>query len=119
MAELHHVLKARAYSAELGRWSLLGRLDWRGWDGEFVIRVDSTGATYLLSALAGRTINALRDGAAHIEEIAARVFVDSTQPSAATAALIASFAAVQGDTLGLLGVLQELEGLGLVRASLT
>ena len=69
--------------------------------------------------LAGRTIKALRDGATHVEDIAAHVFDDSTPPSAATAALIASFADNQSDTQGLLGVLKELESLGLVRASLT
>lgn len=119
MAEVHHILKAPSPRVELGRWSLLGSVDSREWGGEFVVRADSTGATHLLSGLAGRTIGALREGPAHFEDIAARVFNDSAQRSAATAALIASFALIQGDTPGLQAALQELEDLGLVRVSLT
>jgi len=119
MAQVHHVLTQRDVSVELGRWSLQGSIDWREWDGEFVVRCDASAATYLLSTLAGETLKALRDGPAHVEDIGARVFGDSAKPSPATAALIASFADVQSDTQGLLGVLKELEGLGLVRASLT
>lgn len=119
MAQVHHVLTPRDVSAELGRWSLEGLVDWREWDGEFVVRHDASAATYMLSTLAGETLKALRNGPAHVEEIAARVFDDAMQPSPATAALIASFADAQGDMQGLLDVLQELEDLGLVRATLT
>lgn len=119
MAHVHHVLKPRDAGVELARWSLLGRIDWREWDGEFVVRHDSNGATYLLSMLAGETLKALRDGAAHLDDIALRVFHGATQRSAATAALVASFADVNGDTQRLLSVLHELEDLGLVQASLT
>ena len=119
MAEVHHVLKPRAFSAELGRWSLQGRLDSREWGGEFVVRLDDTGATYLLSTVAGETIKALRDGAVYVDEIASRVYSDSAPPSAATAALVSAFSAAGGHSHDLLKVLFELQAIGLVRVDLT
>lgn len=118
MAQVHYSLKPRDVSAELGRWSLQGRLDWREWDGEFVVRADDTAATYLLSTLAGEAIKALRDGPLYLDEIAVRVFHDSARPSAASAALVATFAESASDTESLLAALGELEALGLARADL-
>jgi hypothetical protein len=118
VAEVHYVLRPRAFSTDLGRWSLRGRLDWREWGGEFVARLDDTGATYLLSTLAGETIKALRDGAGHVDEIAASVFSDSAPHSAATAALVCAFAEVGYRAQDILKVLLELQALGLVRADL-
>ncbi len=119
MAQVHHVLKPRDASAELGRWTLQGPLDWREWGDEFVVRVGSTGATYCLSALAGETLKALHSGAAYLDDIAVRVFHDAAPPSAATAALVATFADPAEDAKSLLAVLSELESLGLARAELT
>jgi len=120
MAQVNHVLKAPLDTdTPTGRWTLQGPIDWREWDGEFVVRHDPSATTYLLTALAGETLRALREGAAHLDEIALRVLHDAAPRSVATAALIASFADTAADTKGLLSVLHELEGLGLVRASPT
>ena len=72
MAQVHYALKPSSVSAELGRWSLNGRVDSCEWDGEFVVRADALGVTCLLSALAGETLAALRGGPLHIDEITAR-----------------------------------------------
>ena len=120
MAQVHDAsLRQLDTQAEFGRWSLPGRVDWREWDGEFVVRVEAAAQTYLLSALAGEVLKAIRDGAGYIDEIAARVFSDCVPPSAATAALVATFADTAADTQSLLAVLNELETLGLARADLT
>jgi hypothetical protein len=118
MAQVHHVLTPRDIGAELWRWSLRGPMDWREWDHEFVVRAGDTGATYLLSALAGEALMALRDGARYLDEIAAQVLHDSTPLSPATAALVATFADPGDDAKVLLAVLTELESLGLARAEL-
>ncbi|HWR87770.1 MAG TPA: hypothetical protein VN277_05060 [Acidiferrobacterales bacterium] len=119
MAQVHYAgLRSLDTAAELGRWSVPGLVDWREWDGEFVVRVDSTAQTYLLSALAGEALKAIRGGASYIDEIAARVFSDCMPPSAATAALVATFAEAASDTKSLLAVLSELETLGLAQADL-
>jgi hypothetical protein len=118
MAQVHCVLKPRNIRAELARWSLQGWMEWREWDGEFVLRSDSTAATLVLPHLAGETIKALRDGPAHVDQIAARLFHDTVRPSAATAALVATFTDTANETRRLLDVLTELEDLGLVRADL-
>lgn len=96
-----------------------GQVDLRAWDGEFVVRADASAQTYLLSMLAGETLNAVRGGAVYLDEIAARVFSDCLPPSVATANLVATFAGVPTDTQSLLTVLTELESLGLVRMDLT
>lgn len=119
MAYVHYVVKPDNIGAQLGRWSLPGRLDWREWDGEFVVWAEHTAATYLLSALAGETLKALHGGATYLDEIASRVFRDSAPQSAATAALVATFAHSCDDTQNLMAVLAELEALGLTRADLT
>lgn len=116
MAKVHHVLKPRDFSAKVGRWSLQGTVDWREWDGEFVVRVDDTAATYLLSTLAGETLRVLREGPAHVDEISARVFADVEPRSPITASLVATFGEAASDTQVLLEVLAELESLGLARA---
>lgn len=120
MAQVHHAgLRPLDAAAEFGRWSVPGQLDWREWSGEFVVRLESTAQTYLLSALAGEALKAIRGGAGYIDEIAARVFADCPPPSAATAALAATFSDAPTDTQSLLAVLSELEALGLARANLT
>ena len=118
LAEVHYVVRPHAFSAELGRWSLQGRLDWREWGGEFVVRLDDTGTTFLLSAIAGETIKALRHGAAYVDEIAARVFSESAARSAATSALVCTFAEAGDRTQDILEALLELQALGLARADL-
>jgi hypothetical protein len=119
VAQVHHAgLRPLDAAADVGRWSVPGQIDWREWDGEFVVRVDSTAQTYLLSAVAGEALKAMRGGAAHLDEIAARVFADCAAPSAATAALVATFAESASDNQTLLAVLNELQLLGLVRADL-
>lgn len=119
MAHVHHAgLRPLDTAAELGRWSVPGQIDWREWGGEFVVRVDSTAQTYLLSALAGEALKAIRGGAVYLDEIAARVFSDCAAPSAVTAALVATFADGASDSQALLSVLNELQSLGLARAEL-
>lgn len=118
MAHLHYVLKPRKVIAHLGRWSLEGRVDWHEWDGQFVVRSDSTAETHRLSRLAGETIKLLGQGPAHLEELASRLRLALVCPNATTAALVTTFTA-GGDTQKLLAVLAELENLGLVRRALT
>lgn len=118
MAEVHHVLRARAYRAELGRWTMRGRFDWREWDGEFVVRADDTAATCLLSTLAGEIIKAMRDGAVYVDEIATRVNMALAPTSAATAALVATFTQAGSRSHDVLAALHELEAIGLVQVEL-
>ena len=91
----------------------------REWDGEFVVRVDSTAQTYLLSALAGEALRAMQGGATYVDEIAAQIFSGSMADNSATAALVATFADNAVDAKGLLAVLNELHALGLAQAELT
>jgi hypothetical protein len=119
VAQVHHDLRSRDIASEFGRWSVPGRIDWREWDGEVVVRVEASGATYLLSTLAGETVKALQQGAMHADEIAARVFADGEPPGVATAALVAAFADPAADTRDMLAVLAELEKLGLAQADFT
>jgi hypothetical protein len=93
-------------------------MDVREWDDEFVVRAGNTGATYLLTALAGETLLALSGGAMYLDDIATRVFQESAPPSAATAALVATFADPGDDAKRLMAVLQGLEALDLARAEL-
>lgn len=118
MAHLHYVSKPRKVNADLGRWSLEGRVDWHEWDGQFVVRSVSTGETHWLSQLAGETIKLLRLGPAHLDELASRLRLALVCPNATTAALVTTFTA-GGDTQKLSAVLAELENLGLVRRALT
>ena len=74
--------------------------------------------THLLPALAGETIKALRDGPAHVDDIAARVFKQSARLSAATADLVATFADPGLETDRLLTVLLNLDSGGLARVDL-
>jgi hypothetical protein len=120
VAHVHYAnLRTDGAAAEFGRWSVPGLVDWHEWDGEMVVRADATARTFLLSALAGEVLKAVRGGAGYLHEIAARVLSDCMPPSAATAALVATFADTASDTKDLLAVLMELEALGLVRAELT
>lgn len=119
MAQVHHAgLRPIDAAAEFGRWSVPGQVDWREWDGEFVVRVDSTAQTYLLSALAGEALKAIRGGATDLDQIASRVFSGCAAPSAVTASLVATFAEGTNDSQALLSVLNELQSLGLARADL-
>jgi len=119
VAHVHYVVRPHDFNAQLGRWTLSGSIEWREWDGEFVVWAERTAATYLLSAIAGETLKAMQGSAAYLDEIAARVFLDSAPPSAATAALVDTFAEPGDDAQDLLTVLAELEALGLARAELT
>lgn len=120
MAKVHHELTAsRDAASEFTRWELPAHVDLREWDDEFVVRVDASGATYLLSALAGETLKAMKAGAVYAEDIAARVFAGAVPPSAATSALIAKFAERDADALQVDRVLDELESLGIARANRT
>jgi hypothetical protein len=118
MASVHHVLIPHDHQAELARWTLNGRLDLRQWDGEVVVRDDASGATYVVSALAGTTLKAMRRGASYLDEIAALASFDMEPRSDMTASLAAAFT-LPGTPAGeVLAVLRQLEGLGLVRAEL-
>jgi hypothetical protein len=118
MASVHHVLLPHDHRAELARWALNGRLDLREWDGEAVVRSDVTGATFIVSALAGSTLKALHRGASYLDEIAAIADSAGEPRSNATASLAAAFT-LPGTPAGeVLAVLRQLEGLGLIRAEL-
>lgn len=91
-------------------------MDVREWDDEFVVRVNSTGATYVLSSVAGETIKAIRAGAVFVDDIAARVSAQFDQPSPATLALAERFSERDAPTLDVLGALRELESLGAAQA---
>lgn len=97
---------------------MAGHVDWREWGDEFVVRTGDSGATYLLSALAGEMLKALCDRALSMEELCARVLYDSAPPSTAAGASVSTFADPGEDAKSLLAVLQELEALGLARAEL-
>lgn len=117
MAKVHHGgLTPRDAASEFTRWHLPAHVDLREWDDEFVVRVDSSGATYLLSALAGEALQAMKAGAVYADDIAARVFAGFAPPSAATSALAAQFAESDADAQQVLRVLGELESLGIARA---
>jgi len=117
VAKVHHVgLTPGRPTEEFARWSLPVQVDWREWDGEFVVRSERSGATCLLSALAGETLKALHGGAVYQHDIAARVLANYAPPHSATAALMAQFADGDAAALNVRSVLVELEALGLVRA---
>lgn len=119
MAHVPHIeLKEHDAVAAIGRWSVPVRIDWREWDNEFVVRVDETGRTYLLPAMAGQVLKTMREGASYVDEIARRVFAQQRPFSAASAALAAAFAEPAADTSQVLAVLNELESLGLARVDL-
>ena len=113
MAQVHYLSEARNDGSDLWRWSLTSRLELREWSGEFVVWSVRTGATYLVSTLAGETLKCLRNGPASAEDIAERVLSHIRSTSAATAGLVATFAGTIGDMQSLLGVLNELEAVGL------
>lgn len=119
MAKVHHgglTPPPHAADAEFTRWQLPAQVDLREWDDEFVVRVDGTGATYLLSALAGEALKAMSAGAMYADDIAKRVFAGCPPPSAATVALTARFAQRNADIADVERVLAELETLGIARA---
>lgn len=119
MAQVHHAgLRPLDAAAEFGRWSVPGLVDWREWDGEVVVRAESTAQTCLLSPLAGEVLRAIRGGASYLDEIAATVFADCGPASDATAALVATFADPASDNQSLFAVLNELKTLGLAQAEL-
>jgi hypothetical protein len=118
MASVHHVLIPHDHQAELARWSLNGRFDLREWDGEVVVRGEMSGATFIVSALAGSTLKALHRGAFYLDEVAALASSEVQNRSDMTASLAAAFALPGAPAREVLAVLRELEGLGLVRAEL-
>lgn len=119
MARVTHIaLKRHDTVAEIGRWSVPVSIDWREWDDEFVVRVDDTATTYVLSALAGHVLKAMREGATYVDEIARRVFANTHPLGAASAALAAAFAEPVGEMEDVLAALTELEALGLARVDL-
>lgn len=81
--------------------------DWRAWDDEFVVRVAATGATCLLSALAGHALIALKDAADGVafHDLAAALFG------------IGQDTATQDEADALTQALTQLEHLGLVEAT--
>jgi hypothetical protein len=65
----------------LPRWRLRapGALDWREWDGEFVVRSGSSGDTCLLSAVAGHAVIALKAaGPLSVPELVTQLFGTTT-----------------------------------------
>jgi hypothetical protein len=107
-------LSERDTSAQ--RWSISGQIDWREWDGEFVVRAHGSAITYLLSPLAGQVLKALRAGARQADDVARLVHTERMQSgSAAAATLAAAFAAPEADGPQVAAVLAELEALGVVR----
>ena len=115
----HTALKKHDTVAEIGRWSVSVSIDWREWDDEFVVRVDDTATTYMLSALAGHALKAMSEGATYVDEIARRVFATTRPLGVASAALAAAFAEPVGAIDDVLAALTELEALGLARVDLT
>lgn len=118
MAQLHCVSMPRNDSVHLGQWSLVGRVDWHEWDGQFVVRSDCTAGTHRLSNLAGETIKSLCQGPAHLDQLASRLRLALVSPNATTAALVTAFT-TGGDTQKLSAVLADLENLGLARRAMT
>jgi hypothetical protein len=98
------------------RWSISGQIDWREWDGEFVVRAHRSGITYLLSPLAGQVLKALRAGARYSDDVARLVHAERLQSgSAAAASLAAAFAVPEAGGPQVAAVLAELEALGVIR----
>ena len=100
------------------RWSLQGDFDWREWDGELVVRVDSSGETHVLATPASAVVKAIRGGAVDVEDIAAAVFADCTTRSTVTTALAAKFARNAPGTQRVLQTLAKMQAVGLVRTDL-
>lgn len=120
MAQVHYVVKTPDLRSQIGRWSLQGGIDWHEWDDEVVVRLEPSGGTFLLSTLAGCIVIALRNGPAHVDEIAARVF--DTEPGLSpspSAALAARFSAQDPEAQRVLESLTELQAIGIVRSDLS
>lgn len=117
MAKVHHVgLTSALATTEFARWRVPADVDMREWDEEFVVRVNSTGATYVLSSIAGEAIKAMRAGAVFADDITALILSNFDPPSAATLALSAQFSERDAPTKEVLDALRELEALGVARA---
>ena len=84
MAQVHYLSEARNDGSDLWRWSL-----------------------------AGKTLKRLRNGPVSAEDIAEPVLSHDGSTHAAAAGLVATFAGTSGDMHLLLGVLNELEAVGL------
>ena len=56
-------------------------LDWREWDGEFVVRNERSGSSHLLGPLAGQVLQVLLDvpGGLSVAEIAARLSAEPAE----------------------------------------
>jgi hypothetical protein len=119
VARVPHIeLKQRDAVAAIGRWSVPLRFDWREWDQECVVRVEDTATTYLLPAVAGQAMWAMRDGARYVDDIARRVFAHRRPLAAASASLAATFSEPVADNEHLVTVLTALQALGLARVDL-
>ena len=117
MATVHHGLTHTGALAPVNRWSVPSHIDVREWDGEFVVRCNVSGTTYLLSALAGEALKALRGGATSPDEIVHRLFdTDAAPVDGTTAALVSLFAGRDAEVARVLAVLADLEALGIARA---
>ena len=116
---LYESLNKRGALAERVRWSIQGQVDLREWDGEFVVRADRSGITYLLAPWAGQVLKALRAGGCDADEVARRIYADRMQSGAASSALTATFAEPAADARHVAAVLAELQALGLVRSDRT
>ena len=119
MAHVPHIEpKKRDAVAAIGRWTVPLRFDCREWDQECVVRVEDTATTYLLPAVAGQAMRAMRDGACYVDEIARRVFAQRRPLRPASAALAATFSEPVADSDHLRTVLTGLQSLGLARVDL-
>jgi hypothetical protein len=117
VATVHHGLTRAGAIAPVKRWSVPSHIDLREWDGEFVVHCSVSSATYLLSALAGEALKALRSGARNADEIVQRVFdVNAAPPDDATAALVSLFAGRETEVARVRAILDDLEARGITRA---
>jgi hypothetical protein len=119
MAQVHYVVKTQDLPSQIGRWSLRGGIDWREWDDEVVVRLEQSGGTYLLSALAGYVLIALHEGASYVDEIAARIFgADAVASPSVTASLAARFSSQAPEAQRVQETLTQLQAIGIVRSNL-
>ena len=92
------------------RWHVAASeiVDWREWDDEFVVRIESRAETHLLSPAAGNVLLALLDGrpALTLHEIDAKAFTGTNTDT-------------EADLESLQAVLADLERLAIVARSPT
>lgn len=80
-----------------------------------MVHSHGTGSTYLVAAPVGATLETMHQGTSYFGEIAAHVFAASMPLSAATVALVPTFAEANADVENQSVVLVDLEAFGLVR----